>query len=95
MDRMEHIKGKIVEGDRIVLDQADGYLGCHDVGKGRKTYFGYFELPSDRLTSLDQATRYRLVLSDGRAADIFTEVIPSNTPGLSLAEFHVSGMLKK
>ena len=95
MDRMEHISGKIVDGDRLVVDYSDGYLGCHDIGKGRKSYFGYFELPSERLASLDQATRYRLVLSDGRAADIFAEVLPSNTPGLSLAEFHVSGMLKK
>jgi hypothetical protein len=95
MDRMEHIQGKIVDGEQVVLDQLDGYLGCHEVVKGRKTYYGYFELPTEQLSGLHHETRYRLVLKDGRAADIFTEVVASNKPGLSLAEFHVSGALKK
>ena len=59
MERMEHIRGKILEGEQIVLDPVDGYLACHD-HKGRKTYYGYFEMPSDQLKVLNHETCYRL-----------------------------------
>jgi hypothetical protein len=94
MERMEHIRGKIFQEDRIVLDPVDGYLACHE-HKGRKTYYGYFEMPSEDLKVLNHETCYRLVLSDGRKANIYTEIVPSNVPGKSVAEFHISGSLKK
>ena len=37
MERMEHIRGKILEGDQTVIDPVDGYLASHD-HKGRKTF---------------------------------------------------------
>src|SRR5208282_4446456 len=84
MERMEHIRGKILAGDQTVLDPVDGYLACHD-HKGRKTYYGYFEMSTEEL----------MVLSDGRKANIYTEIVPSNIAGKSVAEFHISGPLKK
>ena len=48
MERMEHIRGKILEGEQTVLDPVDGYLACHD-HKGRKTFYGYFEMPTEQL----------------------------------------------
>jgi len=94
MDRMERIRGKILDGENVVLDGIDGYLACHE-HKGRKTLYGYFEMPTEQLKVLNGQTCYRLVLNDGRKANIYTEIVPSNTAGKSLAEFHISGGLKK
>jgi len=94
MERMEHIRGKILEGDQTVIDQVDGYLASHD-HKGRKTLYGYFEMPTEQLKVLSHETCYRLVLSDGRKANIYTEIVPSREAGKSVAEFHISGILKK
>lgn len=94
MERMEHIRGKILEGEQIVLDPVDGYLASHDY-KGRKTLYGYFEMPTEQLKILSHEICYRLVLSDGRKANIYTAIVPSREAGKSIAEFHVSGGLKK
>jgi hypothetical protein len=94
MERMEHIRGRILAGDQTVLDPVDGYLACHD-HKGRKTFYGYFEMSTEELKILNHETCYRLVLSDGRKANIYTEIVPSNIAGKSVAEFHISGLLKK
>jgi hypothetical protein len=94
MEKMEHIRGKILNGEQTVIDQLDGYLAQHD-HKGRKTLFGYFERPTEDLKVLDHQTCYKLVLNDGRRANIYTEIVPSNIAGKSVAEFHISGPLKK
>jgi len=94
MERMEHIRGKILKGDETVLDPVDGYLAYHD-HKGHKTFYGYFEMSSEELKILNHETCYRLVLNDGRKANIYTEIVPSNIVGKSVAEFHISGVLKK
>lgn len=94
MEKMEHIRGKILDGETVVLDSVDGYLASHE-HKGRKTLYGYFEMPTEQLKALNHETCYRLVLSDGRKANIYTEIVPSNVAGKSLAEFHISGGLKK
>jgi hypothetical protein len=94
MERMEHIRGKILNGEQTVIEQLDGYLAQHD-HKGHKTLFGYFERPTEDLKVLNHETCYKLVLSDGRKANIYTEIVPSNVAGKSVAEFHISGPLKK
>lgn len=94
MERMEHIRGTLADGERIVLEEIDGYLACHD-RNGRKTLYGYFEMPTDRLRELSQQICYRLILNDGRKANVYTEVVPSNVQGNSIAEFHVSGAFRK
>ncbi|MGE5531406.1 MAG: hypothetical protein ACM3VW_04730 [Bacteroidota bacterium] len=60
-----------------------------------KTLYGYFEMPTEVLKVLNHETCYRLVLTDGRKANIYIEIVPSREPGKSVAEFHVSGGLKK
>jgi hypothetical protein len=94
MEKMEHIRGKIVDGEQTLVDSVDGYLAYHD-HKGRKTFYGYFEMDTERLKVLNHETCYRLVLSDGRKGNIYTEIVPSNIAGKSVAEFHVSGGMKK
>ena len=95
MDRMEHFHGKLFEGDRVLLDDVDGYLGHHDRKNGLKTYFGYFEVATDRTEAIDGRNTYKLVFDDGRIGSIYTDIHASNRPGQSLAEFHVSGGLHR
>ena len=52
-------------------------------------------MPTEQLKVLNHEICYRLVLSDGRKANIYTEIVPSREAGKSIAEFHVSGGLKK
>lgn len=95
MDRMEHIHGKLYDGDKVLVEGIDGYLGHHDRHKGMKSYFGYFEMDAERLKGVDHNNPYRLVLDDGRSAMIFADILPSNKPGQVMAEFHVTGQMRK
>ncbi len=52
-------------------------------------------MSNEELKILNHETCYRLVLSAGRKAKIYTEIVPSNVAGKSVAEFHISGVLKK
>src|SRR4051794_26953357 len=47
MDRMEHIRGKLLEedGEKVLIEEVDGYLGSHPRRDGSKIYFGYFGVP--------------------------------------------------
>ncbi len=95
MDHMEHIHGKPCEGDTVLLDDVDGYLGCHARPNGRRSYFGDFEAPTEKVKKLDQNNSYRLVLDDGRCAEIFADIHPATTPGKAVAEFHVTGTFSR
>ena len=90
---MEHIHGRLLadDQDKVLIEEIDGYLGCRPTRTGSKLYFGYFELPSDQTKRIDQSAPYRLVLDDGRIGLIYTDMQPSKSPGMMLAEFHVSG----
>lgn len=95
MERMEHFHGKLLEGDRVLLDDVDGYIGHHERKKGVKSYFGYFEFPADKSKAVDGKSQYKLVLDDGRFGSIFTDILPTNHPGKVMAEFHITGNLRK
>jgi len=90
MDRMEHFHGKLCQGERILAEGIDGYLGFHARPNGIKSWFGYFEMPSESCKAIDPKSSCKLVLDDGRAGEIFADFHPSNHPGQSLAEFHIS-----
>lgn len=95
MERMERIRGSLVDAeDQIVLREFDGHLASVD-NRGRMTHYGYFEMPTEQLTVLNPQTCYHLHLHDGRKATVYTQVVPSNVQGNSVAQFHVSGPLKK
>lgn len=94
MERMERIRGKLVEGDQVVLDEFDGHLASVQ-NHGRTTYYGFFELPTERLAGLNHQTCYHMHLHDGRKANVYAQVVPSNVQGNSVAQFHVSGPLRK
>lgn len=97
MVQMEHIHGKLFaeDGEKILIDELDGYLGSHPRRDGTQTYFGFFEVPREKSKGLDQNSPYRLVLDDGRAGDIYADVHPNPQDGKIVAEFHVTGHLKR
>jgi hypothetical protein len=97
MHRMEHIHGKLLaeDGEKVVLESLDGYLGCHDRPHGGKTYFGYFEVPPNKTKGLELNSPYRLILNDGRSGDIFADIRTSPLSGVLVAEFHVTGELHR
>jgi len=94
MERMDHFRGKLLDGDQVVFDAVEGYLGSHALPNGHTTWFGHFELPADRRANLHPGTRYRLALSDGRAADLYVDLHDSNSPDKCTAEFQIVGGLK-
>jgi len=95
MERMEHVHGKLCDGDQVVLEPIEGYLGCHAMTNGHKTWFGNFELPADKRPIVAAGVRYKLVLGDGRSGDIYIDIHDSNKPGHYTAEFQIVGGLKE
>lgn len=95
MERMEHFRAQLLNGDQVLLDAVEGYLGCHAKSGGQKTWFGNFELPADRRGTLNASTRYRLAFSDGRSGELYVDVHDSNAPGRCTAEFQLVGGLKE
>jgi hypothetical protein len=95
MDRMEHIRGKLLDGDAVVLEPIEGYLGSISVAKGkRKLWFGCLELPVEDRKRVASGVCYKLLLSDGRSGDLYVDVHDSNVPGKCTAEFQLIGGIK-
>jgi hypothetical protein len=97
MDKMEHFReAKLYDGDALLIEHLDGHIGCHQKSPTRKQWHGYFELTADQ--HIPPGVHYRLVLTDGRTAEInAAEVQNSDVPGshIHVAEFYVVGELKK
>jgi hypothetical protein len=96
MDQMEHIRGRLFaeDGTKVVFDSIDGYLGSHPRRNGSPSYFGFFDVPPEKSKGFDDKAMYRLVLDDGRFADIYADIRPCAQKGTLVAEFHVDGSLK-
>ncbi len=95
---MEHIHGKLLaeDGEKVLLDEVDGYLGSHPRRDGSPMYFRLLqEIPTGKTKGLDVNSPYRLVLDDGRIGDIYADVHPNHLSGTIVAEFHVTGNLKR
>lgn len=92
MERMEPIRGKLLAGERMLLEDVEGCLGSRIQANGHRAWHGFFELATDRIKQIRSGGPYRLVLEDGRAADLYLVIMPGAVPGLSLVEFSVSGV---
>ncbi len=65
---MESFDGKILDGEEIVLESVQGELKRIGSADGPKSLEGVFVAPQDTKLGKDQS--YRLLLSDGRSAQI-------------------------
>jgi hypothetical protein len=95
MERMEHFRGKLLNGEEVFLDQIEGYLGFHTTSSGHKTWFGHFEIPIEQRANVNPGIRYKLFLSDGRNGELYVDLHDSNTPGKCTGEFQLIGTLKE
>jgi len=90
---MQHIRGRLKDGDRVLFDGVTGYLedqgGPSPAGGRLEIHQGGLlanHLPGDR--------PYRLELDDGRAATIdLTKVHASNSAGIAYVDFRLAGEL--
>jgi hypothetical protein len=93
MERMEHFRdAKLMDGERVVLQGVEGYLGAHIKAHGRKQWHGYFELTNDQ--HVESGAHYQLHLHDGRLAEInAADIRGSEVPGRQthVVEFYVVG----
>ncbi len=90
---LEHFRGgKLLDDEATLVDGLEGHLTFRLKSGGRKEWHGYFELPAD--CHVEPGTHYRLVLADGRYADITSGDI-DGTAGAGgkthLAAFYVVG----
>lgn len=96
MERLVHFKGRLLnEEDQPVLEDVDGYYGCHALPGGRKSWYGNFDLTADQHSKLASGVRYRLIMEDGKSGDIYMDIHDSNVPGHETAEFQIVGGLKE
>jgi hypothetical protein len=81
--------GKLLEGDKVVLEAVQGNVDCATDQPGI-IWFGWFEV--NPKTWLDTRTKYRLELDDGRSGEILlTRVMPPETPK-QVAEFKTEAL---
>jgi hypothetical protein len=93
---MEHFHGaQIVQGDTILIEGLDGILSCREKSSHRHEWHGYFETRQEiRLTP---GVHYKLVLGDGRSAEINAGEIRGIDPTgvkMHVVEFYVIGDLQ-
>ena len=93
MERMEHVHAKLREGEATLLDDVDCYLGYHARPNGHKSWFGYFEATAEQMAPSHPGGPFQLILNDGRTADVYIDLHPSNRSGVMTAEFHICGGL--
>jgi len=92
---MEHFRNaKLMDGEQVVLDGLDGHLSSRVRSKTRTEWFGYFEL--NETQHIEPGSHYKLVLPDGRFAEIYAEDVQNSESGAShthVAMFYVAGDL--
>jgi hypothetical protein len=97
MEKMEHFRNaRLMDGQRELLNNLEGYLGFHEKAHGRKQWHGYFELTHDQ--HITAGAHLQLMLADGRVAEInASDIQGSDQPGRQkhVAEFYVVGDIRK
>lgn len=65
---MEGFEGKILDGEKVVLECVEGQLEHIDSPDGPKSWRGSFQTSDERMLESDK--EYKLLLSDGRSGQI-------------------------
>jgi len=81
---MEHVRGKLPEGDRILFDEIEGSITIKD-GPGLQEWRGQFWLPEG--SPVEVGGEYCLVRDDGRAGALIVDRFEPGPAGGDLAVF--------
>ncbi len=93
MDRTERFRGRLMAGDRILIDPLEGFLKSSlRTGGAVFEWTGHFECPAERKEEVISGNRYRLVLIDGRSGTVAVRLknadLPEESPTVT---FHGTG----
>ena len=65
MDRTEQFRGRLIDGDRVLIEPLQGYLKTHNKTAGQAEWSGYFEFPPEVRDALTVGGLWHLVHVDG------------------------------
>jgi hypothetical protein len=65
---MEHFRGRLEDSGKVLAEPIEGSFQVHGRPNGLKSWDGSFVLPSGQF--VEPGGPYRLVLDDGRSADL-------------------------
>jgi hypothetical protein len=92
---LEHFRGaKVYEGERVLLDNAEGELTYREKSGGRREWHGFIEVPNS--IHIEAGAHLKLVLADRREAEInAADIRGSEIAGRAThaVEFYVAGDL--
>jgi hypothetical protein len=89
---MERFRGKVMDGGRVLFEGIEGTLTQQAGQGGQRSYSGFFSVPSGVPVRTGKA--YRLLLDDGRSAEIILEKASSPSHRPTVVQFRVNGDLK-
>jgi hypothetical protein len=96
MDRNERFRGKLMAGNRLVLETVEGHLKTHQRNSGPLgEWTGYFELPEEMTEPIVEGNRYRIVLIDGRSGTVNVRLARTDVEEKPRAQFHGTGSFRK
>lgn len=96
MDRTERFRGRLLAGDRLVLDSLEGFLKTHPRGAGAiGEWTGHFDLPSDLPEPIVDGNRYRIVLIDGRSGQVSVHLSHGDETSQPRVQFHGTGSFRR
>jgi hypothetical protein len=84
--------GSLLRDGQVILDDIAGNLWDHQAPTGRRFWSGEFVVPAGHPLPLGGG--YRLVLTDGRAADITVTYVSRSGQAADVGKFIVSGPLR-
>lgn len=95
MDRSERFRGRLMAGDKVVLEEIEGLLKSHKrPGGAVGEWTGHFELPGDGGDVVVEGNRYRIVLIDGRSGTVSVRIRAEGEALRRVVQFHGTGMVR-
>ena len=95
MERSERFRGRLMAGDKIVLEEIEGLLRSHKrPGGAVGEWTGHFELPDEAENLVVEGNRYRIVLIDGRSGTVSVRIRAADDAIRRIVQFHGTGMVR-
>ncbi len=95
MDRNERFRGRLMSGDKIVLESITGLLKTHRrAGGSIGEWTGHFEMGEDQRDSVVEGNRYRIVLIDGRSGTVAVRMREDSEAPHPVVQFHGTGSFR-